>query len=174
MTVNAIHKVTGQKVNLNLRPASSDQISPGKPVGVPSWVPSEMAHDDLIGLDMDPITVKEHTDLGMCSNVAKCFYFVVISPYASSSAASSQRTSLESNTSEVSSMEVSGSLTDASGASYGRLISNSYGDHFIPDDLAGLELGPLIGSGGFGKGECLARFIPSYALSTPMNHPLHI
>ena len=166
MTVTAIHKETGHKVTLNLQPASTDQISPGKPVGVPSWVPSEMLDDCLIGLDMEPVKVKEHMELGMCSNVAKCFYFVVISPYVPSSGVTSQRTSInDSMASGAYSVDVSGNSLNSgmSSKSSWKPISssgNSYGDYTIPEDLTGLELGPLIGSGGFGKGECCVLSIP--------------
>ena len=155
MSVTAIHKETGHKVTLNLQPASTDQISPGKPVGVPSWVPSEMVDDCPIGLDMEPVKVKEHMELGMCSNVAKCFYFVVISPYTSSSGASSQRTSLDSDDPGAYCVDMSEDSGTSSKSSWKPISSSgsSYGDYTIPEDLAGLELGPLIGSGGCGKGE---------------------
>ena len=172
MTITAIHKQTGQKITLNLQPASSDQISPGKPVGVPSWVPSEMVEDSLIGIDMEPVKVKEHMELGMCSNVAKCFYFVVISPYVPTSGASSQRTSMNEENSGAYSLDMSGNVNSGmSSKSSWKPISSSgssYGDYSIPEDLPGLELGPLIGSGGFGKGEYSTALssVPASYIST--------
>ena len=163
MTVAAIHKETGQKVTLNLQPASTDQISPGKPVGVPSWVPSEMSDDCPIGLDMEPVKVKEHMELGMCSNVARCFYFVAISPYNPFSGVTSRRTSInDSMASGAYSVDVSENSGTSSKSSWKPISSsgNSYGDYTIPEDLAGLELGPLIGSGCFGKGEYCPLFHP--------------
>ena len=72
-------KKTGMTLRLSLRPACTDQLSPGKPVGVPSWVPSETDSDDSMGVDVDAIRVSD-MDPELCSDVSRCFYFVVLQP----------------------------------------------------------------------------------------------
>jgi len=105
---------------------------------------------------MEPVKVKEHMELGICSNVAKCFYFVVISPYTPSSGASSESTSTNSNVGASGEHTADGNSAQSgtSSKSSWKPVSSSgssYGDYVVPEDLCGLELGPLIGSGGFGK-----------------------
>jgi hypothetical protein len=41
--ITVASKRTGRQVSVVLRPASTDQLSPSKAVGIPNWVPSEKA-----------------------------------------------------------------------------------------------------------------------------------
>eukprot|EP00192_Tetraselmis_astigmatica_P009824 CAMPEP_0117692580 /NCGR_PEP_ID=MMETSP0804-20121206/26406_1 /TAXON_ID=1074897 /ORGANISM="Tetraselmis astigmatica, Strain CCMP880" /LENGTH=863 /DNA_ID=CAMNT_0005506043 /DNA_START=30 /DNA_END=2621 /DNA_ORIENTATION=+ len=80
-TVTSLFKCkrTGSVLKLSLRPACSDQLTPGKPVGVPSWVPSEWEKDAYLGVDVESVKVCE-MDPGLCQDVEKCFYFVIMAP----------------------------------------------------------------------------------------------
>mmetsp|Transcript_438 Transcript_438/g.1315 ORF Transcript_438/g.1315 Transcript_438/m.1315 type:complete len:743 (+) Transcript_438:113-2341(+) len=174
VNVKMICKTSGKRLWLCLRTACSDQLAPGKPVGVPSWVPSERDGQGRLGIDMDPTTVMEK-DPELCQDVEKCFYFAVVVPEFDSmysdhtsigSLDHSNAGSMQSSKTGISSgaqssagtvSAGSGSIDSGSvqsGGSFSKPLgsANVYGDHSMPEDLAGqVQLGPLVGSGGFGK-----------------------
>eukprot|EP00193_Tetraselmis_chui_P008054 CAMPEP_0177758852 /NCGR_PEP_ID=MMETSP0491_2-20121128/4412_1 /TAXON_ID=63592 /ORGANISM="Tetraselmis chuii, Strain PLY429" /LENGTH=689 /DNA_ID=CAMNT_0019274627 /DNA_START=84 /DNA_END=2153 /DNA_ORIENTATION=- len=135
-----------------LRPASSDQLNPGKPVGVPSWVPSENSPGGTkMGVDMDSIDVTSK-DPSLCADVEKCFYFVVISPdVVPADGKSSGGGSFSVVKPQSQKMSTGSSGKIPANWSYSSGSSHSYGDYTMPDSLGDLSLGPLIGSGAFGK-----------------------
>ena len=175
-TIKVSSKKTGAKLVLCLRPASSDQMSPGKPVGVPSWVPSEKHPEARLGVDMQPIKVMEK-DPELCRNVEKCFYFAVVMPDDGSCsfgsllesqgmsgqwsdslgpASNSSNNSENSSASGSRGTKSSGSGSQSSKSQLWKPLGSAFanGDFNMPAELASdLDLGALIGSGGFGKGK---------------------
>lgn len=169
-------KATGQRVWLTLKPACSDQLAPGKPVGVPSWVLSETWPTGVtVGSVADDEVCR--SDPAACKGIAKCFYFVVVLPTTSRSMtlhsshtagikASSSGTALDrvASTSKASvvtrrgqpGMVASTSISSSGSGdpSTGHSSLCCYGDYDLPPDLASsLTMGELIGSGSFSKGE---------------------
>ena len=86
-------------MKLELRPACSDQLTPGKPVGVPSWVPSEWDADGTIGIDVEPVKVCEK-DPDLIKDVERCFYFVVMRPVSEPDGGRSQAMSTDGSCSD--------------------------------------------------------------------------
>eukprot|EP00191_Tetraselmis_sp_GSL018_P002206 CAMPEP_0177598194 /NCGR_PEP_ID=MMETSP0419_2-20121207/12187_1 /TAXON_ID=582737 /ORGANISM="Tetraselmis sp., Strain GSL018" /LENGTH=714 /DNA_ID=CAMNT_0019090559 /DNA_START=138 /DNA_END=2283 /DNA_ORIENTATION=+ len=130
-------KTTGKRFSLTLRPACSDQMTPGKPVTVPSWVPSEKSPGGVkMGIDMEPVEVAKR-DPALCQDVEKCFYLGIVSPARCSADGGSP-------TGSASSEEARSPLRPLGSP-------RAYGDYGMPRELEGLEMGPLVGSGGFGK-----------------------
>lgn len=150
---------TSVMFTLVLRPASSDQMTPGKPLGMPNWVPCDGASGSGAGSG-----VQEVAYFGL----EKCMYLAIIetqeqkslwkttsrrgSCAASSPEGSSQFGSLHMNSSDclINFHGDSGSANLQGGSS-----SWSYGDFSPPQDMGLVELGPLVGTGAFGKGEPL-------------------
>eukprot|EP00873_Tetraselmis_striata_P028883 jgi/Tetstr1/449147/TSEL_036357.t1 len=169
-------KRTGATLRLSLRPACTDQLSPGKPVGVPSWVPSERDRDDILGVDVEAVRVSD-TDPELCRDVERCFYFVVLQPVvpemrdsvssldgiAPLAAPSTQATGGRTPKPRLSASSSSDTpwpvaTWDAHGSADNEGIwradgsEQSYGDFAIPEDLRRhLKIGTMIGSGCFGK-----------------------
>ena len=99
-------KRTGEVMKLELRPACSDQLTPGKPVGVPSWVPSEWDADGTIGIDVEPVKVCEK-DPDLIKDVERCFYFVVMRPVCEPDGARSQAMSTDDSASNYTTRRLS-------------------------------------------------------------------
>jgi hypothetical protein len=155
---------TGALLALDLYPASTDRISPGKATALPSWVPSETETTGVLGVTAGKGAAVEvgDRDRARCPEVGKCFYFAVVQSISppnmgagkrnrsvstagkSSAPASSQRSDTfdySCNTMSASSM---------SSPHSGGLLT--HGDFPPPRSLRGLVVGPLLGSGSFGKG----------------------
>lgn len=156
---------TGAQLSITLHPASADRLAPGKAVGLPSWVPSENDPPGTkIGITTGgrggPVEVAKR-DKSKCVDVEKCFYFAVVQPLplapeveASAGPAHTRHNERErSNTSSKTSTATggSGSAVSSAKSKWSTSSSRSYGDFPLPPSLRGLQLGPLLGSGSFGK-----------------------
>jgi hypothetical protein len=158
---------TGVQFRVALHPAISDRLCPGKAVGLPSWVPSE--HDPPAappvattgeGAQQAAGIAAAERDQSQCADVERSFYIVVVQPASSRDILVRKRA-----LSEPGSRLLSGEgCSAASSATVGPMqVSKwksgcavaSHGDFTPPESLSGLVLGPLLGSGSFGKGEAL-------------------
>jgi len=140
-----------RELTLRMMPATTDRFSPSKATGIPGWVPSADApKGSKLGLDVDDdkIIDIENRDLMEVPD-AKCFWFAVvvnnssISSSAGSTVASSGRMSGSQSGS-------AGSKTTKSGGSV-KSFGSFFGEYTPPESLGDLQLGPLLGSGSFGK-----------------------
>eukprot|EP00193_Tetraselmis_chui_P018235 CAMPEP_0177784726 /NCGR_PEP_ID=MMETSP0491_2-20121128/19887_1 /TAXON_ID=63592 /ORGANISM="Tetraselmis chuii, Strain PLY429" /LENGTH=683 /DNA_ID=CAMNT_0019305577 /DNA_START=145 /DNA_END=2196 /DNA_ORIENTATION=- len=129
---------TGDEFSVALHPASTDRLAPCKATGMPSWVSS--IHDSK----------SELRDTDDSIDVEKCFYFAVVVPTTRR-----KRLRSDSDGGHKESLKSSGAgsrpsrCSDKSALTQGSV--SSYGDFTPPTALDGLHLGPLIGSGSFGK-----------------------
>lgn len=139
-----------RRLTLRLMPASSDRFSLSKATGIPGWVPSQDAPKGTkLGCDVDDDRVVDVTGRDMMYvQDAKCFWFAMVldSDEADSDAASTYLSS--GKASAASSTQVgSGSLKGSSNWGF----TSSFGEYIVPNQLSSLKLGPLLGSGSFGK-----------------------
>jgi hypothetical protein len=146
-------RTSGALLTLVLRPASTDQLNPDKPVGVPNWVRSEK--ELQAGTVAAPLALDTTGEVGTIDpQLASCFYLAVVEPFDGvSEAGALPAGSPMSSAGHVGSDGVMEPGTPELFARPPRSML-AYGDHSIPPALAGLEMGPLIGSGSFAKGEC--------------------
>ncbi|GAB4813700.1 hypothetical protein N2152v2_000746 [Parachlorella kessleri] len=153
-------RASGALVALSLRPAATDQIHPHKPVGVPNWVRSEkelqQAGQVEDGLQLDTSGAVGTID----PQLASCFYLAVVEPWDSvteggvlptgspvSTLGGMARLQSEGSTVSPATPEESEAFAPARPPR----SMMAFGDHCLPPGLAGLEMGPLIGSGSFAK-----------------------
>lgn len=168
-------------LTLHLMPATTDRFSPSKATGIPGWVPSvEAQKGTKLGLDVesDKIVNIENRDV-MDVLDAKCFWFAVVrssSPAGSEmgsigSTEAGTVNSMGKDTSVAGSTQAGNSTggyssgqggNSSTGASSGqggnssngvstRSSMSGYGEYVAPESLGSLQLGPLLGSGSFGK-----------------------
>mmetsp|Transcript_93865 Transcript_93865/g.265557 ORF Transcript_93865/g.265557 Transcript_93865/m.265557 type:complete len:731 (-) Transcript_93865:150-2342(-) len=147
-------------LTLRLMPATSDRLAPSKATGIPSWVPSvEDPPDTTLGLDVDDdkkvdVTKRDIMDVPD----AKCFWFAIVLAVDSESVTKSQSDTKHSSAGKSSGGKTSSTRqsTEASlhshtsGKSAAGYISG-FGEYNPPAELSQLRLGPLLGSGSFGK-----------------------
>lgn len=125
-------KLTNMWLMLRLMPATSDRLAPSKATGIPSWVPSENSPASKLGRDVDCDKIVDIADRDLISVPdAKCFWFAMVMEKPSSG-----------ETSTATGSSLSGALSS---------ISSAYGEYQMPAALGNLQIGPLLGSGSFGK-----------------------
>eukprot|EP00887_Chlorella_sp_A99_P006213 scaffold3.g6213.t1 len=133
-------RASGVPLRVVLRPASTDQLTPGKPVGVPNWCISEVVHGDAgspagqLGVDLPPV------DVDAVSELASCFWLVQVVPALTAAAPRAGSLDLVQTPSPV---QRRARRSDEAPC--------AFGSRPPPPALDGLRLGPLIGSGAFGK-----------------------
>jgi len=147
---------TGKSVEVRLLPATSDRLAPSKATNIPAWVDYQ---DDppLSKSVQDRIMTKGDKDTVVRD--CKCFWFVVICDQRTltednlknagyrSFARQPSGDSTRTGTSAANDLETSSVMSSLSSS-----WSSFYGDYPLPPKLNGvLELGPLLGSGSFGK-----------------------
>lgn len=133
-------KKTGKSLALRFMPATSDRLAPSKATGIPSWVPSEDAPPgSKLGLDVDKDKTVDVTERDRSSSPdSKCFWFaVVVESEYFSSATSAGGSSV--------------SVNSTADTDWSADFSCGFGDYAIPEGMGNLSLGPLLGSGSFGK-----------------------
>lgn len=147
-------EVSSRWLTLRLMPATSDRLAPSKATGIPSWVPSaEDPPDTKLGCDVDDgkkvDVAKRHQSGIMDVQDAKCFWFAIVlsvkseasTTYGSVGKDSGGRTSSGRRSTEASTRE-GGSLDG---------YTSGFGEYNPPTKLSQLRLGPLLGTGSFGK-----------------------
>ncbi|CAK0843031.1 unnamed protein product [Prorocentrum cordatum] len=141
-------------LTLKLMPATSDRLAPSKATGIPSWVPSAYDPPDTkLGFDVDDdkkveVTKRQQSELMDVAD-AKCFWFAIVlsaesdasTAYGSEGKSSGARTSSGRRSTEASSGK--GGAFDG--------YQSGFGEYNPPTELSQLQLGPLLGSGSFGK-----------------------
>jgi hypothetical protein len=139
---------TGAQFTIALYPASTDRLAPGKATGIPSWLPSENDPTGKLGVISGEgmQTDVSARDKSACIDVEKCFYFAVVQPVGR------KRLRSDSDAGQSDSSICFG-LGSAHNSVSSKESASSYGDFTPPQSLDGLQLGPLVGSGSFGKGE---------------------
>jgi PAS domain-containing protein len=133
-------------LTLRMMPATTDRFSPSKATGIPGWVPSVEAPKGIkLGLDVDDDKVVDIADRDLMEVPdSKCFWFaVVVKKWEVASSMGSTATG-----SQI--LSGSGSDGSAGGASVSS-FGSGFGEYTPPASLGKLELGPLLGSGSFGK-----------------------
>lgn len=140
---------SGRCLTLRMMPATTDRFSPSKATGIPGWVPSEDAPKGTkLGCDVDSekvgdVTSRDSNDL-MDVQDAKCFWFVMV--------LSSEETESDAASTYLSSGQASAvSSTQAGTTSSNYSFTSAFGEYIPPTELSTLKLGPLLGSGSFGK-----------------------
>jgi hypothetical protein len=161
---------TGVVFTLVLRPAGTDHMTPGKPSAAQGYGPgvkfSHCGASLSIGaphiVDQKQSNWKHIKYLGL----DKCMYLAVIETPEQKSlwkVTSRRRSGSVNNALPFSLTGSARMLGGASIMASGNTMSNasswSYGDFSPPRDIGHLELGPLIGSGGFGKGAPHINFL---------------
>ncbi|CAK8985955.1 Serine/threonine-protein kinase ATG1a (Autophagy-related protein 1a) (AtAPG1a), partial [Durusdinium trenchii] len=156
---------SGKELHLELLPATSDRLAPSKCTGLPSWV------------GKDTSSLQARIEAGKSPEIVrdcKCFWFVLISDKAPLTAGTLEQAKKD----QEESAKVKGSQSTKSGgyrqerrpsdqstgtdelsqlsASLASTLSSSwssfYADYPLPAKLnTSVELGPLLGSGSFGK-----------------------
>ncbi|KAL4434067.1 hypothetical protein ABPG75_000508 [Micractinium tetrahymenae] len=145
---------TGRKVTVVLRPGSSDQLQPSRAIGIPNWVPSERALEAgchagalLGGLDAGFNAFEGPAPASSSApspQLAACFWFVEVEGSAPSTPI------IGSAASQVSTAP--GAPGTPGGAEPPRRRAlQTFSSQPLPEALAGLEMGPLVGSGSFGR-----------------------
>lgn len=127
--IEIVCKATQNILTLRLLPASTDQLAPSKATGLPAWAPSEGA-----AAQQSNLTTSEGQQTKDIVDAAKCFWFAMVGIGDPDTPA----TSLGSTLADAS------DLTSCTSGS-------SYGDYLPPTELGRLQMGPLLGSGSFGK-----------------------
>ena len=179
-----VSKRSGERLTVVLRPGASDQLAPGKAIGIPNWVPSERApgagcHAGALpgGLDDggDVFEGPKGTHTTPTPQLATCFWFVAVEGSPVGSAAS------QASSSGVAAAAVTpgGPSTPSGVAPAPRAARKALQTFFSqqqPEALQGLQMGPLVGSGSFGRGACRAR-IPAawhaWLCAGPPTQPCH-
>jgi len=132
---------SGKWLTLNLMPATSDRLAPSKATGIPGWVPGvDSPPKSKLGLDVEAdlkVDVSDR-DTNMVQD-CKTFWFAIVIGTVSSDGGS------------TGAGPSSGTDGLSSGGSSQSSISSTYGEYCMPAGLGGLKLGPLLGSGSFGK-----------------------
>ncbi|PSC73115.1 kinase [Micractinium conductrix] len=150
--------MSGRTVSVVLRPGSSDQLQPSKVIGIPNWVPSEKApqvgcHAGALpgALDADSGAVWEGPAPDACGaaspQLASCFWFVEIEGSAAGTPVGSAA-SQASSAPGAPGTPVEGEEAPRRRASG---VLQTFASQPLPEAMEGLEMGPLIGSGSFGK-----------------------
>lgn len=159
-----------------LRPASTDQLSPSKAVGIPNWVPSEKApqmgcHAGALPGALEAGGGEFEGPVGTGGSghpqLANCFWFVQVEGSAVSSAASSAATSAGSSVApsvgaprtpgatppgtRSNSIDVGGNKEARLRRSSTELPLHLFSSKPLPAVLEGLQMGPMIGLGSFGR-----------------------
>jgi PAS domain-containing protein len=139
--------VSGRWMTLRLMPATTDRFAPSKATGIPGWVPSVDAPQGVkLGLDVDEDKV---VDIGMRDLMdvpdAKCFWFAMVLECGSGEGV---KGSASDNGSSAATRSGSGSSKTGSTISG---FSSGFGEYDPPASLGKVRLGPLLGSGSFGK-----------------------
>eukprot|EP00435_Cladocopium_sp_Y103_P032569 s303_g8.t1 len=155
----------GLDLHVQLLPATSDRLAPSKCTAIPGWIPSQ---------DFDPFSQNVQSRISAESGTeivrdCKCFWFVIICPnvpLTSGMLATAERKSgypAGSGGAEVEkkggdeikrrpSQQSSTSAASGSLSTLGSTWSSFWGDYPLPPKLRDkVELGPLLGSGSFGK-----------------------
>lgn len=150
-------KRSGRVVTVALRPGSSDQLTPTKPIGIPNWVPSEKAphtgcHAGALpgGLDAGSDVFEGPAALSEGSpspELAACFWFVEVEGSAPGTPALGSADSMASSVPGAPGTPVG----EEPGAPGMRRTMQSFSSEPLPGPLEGLEMGPLVGSGSFGR-----------------------
>lgn len=174
--ITVASKRTGRQVSVVLRPASTDQLSPSKAVGIPNWVPSEKApqmgcHAGALPGALEAGGGEFEGPVGTGGSghpqLANCFWFVQVEGSAVSSAASSAATSAGSSVApsvgaprtpgatppgtRSNSIDVGGNKEARLRRSSTELPLHLFSSKPLPAVLEGLQMGPMIGSGSFGR-----------------------
>lgn len=132
-------------LTLRLMPASSDRFAPSKATGIPAWVPSERAPlGSKLGLDVDPDKVVDVTERDTTSIPdAKCFWYAIvintetqITPYTSVGDSAHNTSSLYGSPDSM---------------LWSSNLGSAFGEFRAPAAFGDLQMGPLLGSGSFGK-----------------------
>lgn len=110
-------------ITLRLVPASSDQVAPSKATGIPVWAPTGDAPKPG-----SPLYTSEGGQTNDIVDSTKCFWFAIVRD----GSGDSPSTTAGSTASSLSSC-------------------GSYSDYPIPQELGMVQLGPLLGTGSFGK-----------------------
>jgi len=142
-------KQSGTIFTMRLMPATSDRLAPSKASGIPAYVPSEDAPKGTkLGCDVDKdkiVDIKDR-DLDFVTDT-KCFWFATIMGSSPGSSASESTQAGSGSGSGSQSNQNTGKSSNAS-------FDCGFGEYVIPDlgdKLGRLKLGPLLGSGSFGK-----------------------
>lgn len=130
---------TEKWLTFSLMPATSDRLAPSKATGIPSWVPGvNSPPSSKLGLDVEAdlkVDVSDR-DTNMVQD-AKTFWFAIVIETADSDSGSTAAGP--------------GSDTDGTSSVCSSQPSTTYGEYRMPAGLGKLTLGPLLGSGSFGK-----------------------
>jgi len=136
-------KKSGRWLNLRMMPATSDRLAPSKATGIPSWVPSEDAAGCKLGLEIDTDRIVDVNDKDKdLVPDSKCFWLAIV-------VESGEHISAELTATTT--ISTAPSTGRNSGASQSSGCSSLFGDYKLPDELPDVTLGPLLGSGSFGK-----------------------
>eukprot|EP00927_Polykrikos_kofoidii_P046330 TRINITY_DN40561_c0_g1_i1.p1 TRINITY_DN40561_c0_g1~~TRINITY_DN40561_c0_g1_i1.p1 ORF type:complete len:715 (-),score=90.49 TRINITY_DN40561_c0_g1_i1:163-2307(-) len=129
-------------VTLKFIPATSDRLAPSKATAIPSWVPSVDGNSNLgIDVDSDKIHSVADRDTNVVQDVKTFWFAIVIDKTVSESGVSGYDEMAET---------VAPSSTDDQ--DFASTNASSYGDYLSPPlSLRHIKLGPLLGSGSFGK-----------------------
>jgi hypothetical protein len=155
---------TGQKVTITLRPGSSDQLQPSKAIGIPNWVPSELepqagCHAGALpgAIQRDGGDVFEgpapSTPGGSFPQLASCFWFVSIEGTPPGSAAGHVLTAAVPSAGSAATSAPGAPTTPGGTVEAAPPVRTlqAFASKAVPRQLKGLALGPLIGSGSFGR-----------------------
>eukprot|EP00928_Gymnodinium_smaydae_P097695 TRINITY_DN8910_c0_g1_i2.p1 TRINITY_DN8910_c0_g1~~TRINITY_DN8910_c0_g1_i2.p1 ORF type:complete len:724 (-),score=37.43 TRINITY_DN8910_c0_g1_i2:36-2207(-) len=133
-------KAAQQHMELLFVPATTNRFAPSKATGIPAWAPFEhvlhgtgtVNHDDVV----------EDTPRDLVDHV-KSFWFAIIVHGSSSSPALSFCTTCSANEEGVTSSEYSSGSSSS--------LSANFCEYPVPVSLELDRIGPLIGTGSFGK-----------------------
>jgi hypothetical protein len=135
-------------LTLNLMPATTDRFASSKATGIPSWVPSvDAPKGSKLGLDVDDDKIVDVVERDVMDvQDAKCFWFAVVR----SSSFGSDVGSTQPSSGQTSSTQ-SGSQNSSNRSASICSFRSGFGEYTPPTSLGKLQLGPLLGSGSFGK-----------------------
>lgn len=145
---------TGRKITVVLRPGSSDQLQPDTAIGIPNWVPSEAApqlgcHAGALpgGLDAGGGAFEgppRPSSSAPSPQLAACFWFVEVE-------GSAPATPVVGSAASQASSAPGAPGTPGGAEPLRRAALQTFASAPLPEVLAGLEMGPLVGSGSFGR-----------------------
>jgi len=135
-------------LTFRLMPATTDRLAPSKATGIPGWVPSvDAPNGTKLGIDIDKNKIVDIEKRDLMDVVdAKCFWFAMVIP---ASSPNTSATGTGSGTSGTTGSGGYGSGQTPKSASSG--FTSAFGEHSPPAELGEINLGPLLGSGSFGK-----------------------
>jgi len=150
---------SGRWLTLRLMPATSDRFAPSKATGIPGWIPSENAPEGTkLGLDVEnPVDITKRDSSTVPDT--KCFWFAMAFVNADDDISTYDKFSFDSPSEDAASETTSARGTQSEHLSSGQPNSirkssscgSAFGEHGAPIDIGDVELGPLLGSGSFGK-----------------------